>query len=198
MDADPPDAPVAGPPALAFVMDYSGSMVVEVEGGGTRVEAMVALVRQISAGLPDRVLCFTRFNSGVISAECVEDPSPEEIGARLPLQVGGGTEYYPAIDQTADLLRQRARPRHMVFLTDGRPGSSDFALEAAEEARSLWGIEILTVGMGRPDRLAQFRDLLLQMTGAEPGEMGPWARHFELSARGDVDAIAQAILEAVR
>ncbi len=87
-------------------------------------------------------------------------------------------------------------PRKLILITDGRPGDGQAGLQAAAEARELWGIEILTIGVGAS--VGEFRNTLIRISGAEPGGLGESERYFELTAWADGEELAQLVLAALR
>jgi Mg-chelatase subunit ChlD len=136
--------------AVAFVLDRSGSMGSRSHGEEKLSIAKSAALAAIEVLNPmDRVgvLAFDSAAEWVVPLTLAQER--EAIVERLrTLSTGGGTDLFAALQEAhREMLRQQAKVKHLIVLSDGLNASSG-SFDALGEAVARDGITISTVAMG--------------------------------------------------
>ncbi len=142
----PQDAPGT---ALMFVLDRSGSMQARVEDVNRLVIAKEATFSAVELLHEESQVGVTVFDSEAhVIVPMQEQKDEAAIRAALePIEPGGGTALYPALEAAINELRAiDSEAKHMILMTDGLIEPADFPslLEIAQEA----GITVSTVAIG--------------------------------------------------
>ena len=142
---------------VALVLDASTSMLEEVEGGGTKLEAATAAVRVFLGELAlggggDQAAIVTFSAEAAVVQELTADREALER-ALGRIETAGKTRIHLGIEAaTGELASGRhaaGSGRAMVVLTDGRanPDSPELAVAEAGEAKAAQ-VTVFTIGLG--------------------------------------------------
>jgi Mg-chelatase subunit ChlD len=133
--------------ALVIVVDRSGSMM------GAKMEGVRDGVGRIAAGLPAGTeLAVIAFDTTpVVVVPLTADREVIATGV-AGLEVGGGTQFLPALVAARELLGASSAPRkHVVFLSDGEAAYD--GVEDAARALAAGGATVSTIAVPGADRL---------------------------------------------
>lgn len=137
---------------LLPIIDVSGSMDEEQdESGITKIrlakEAIIAALDLLINEERIGILAFSNRPRWVVPIQNAEDK--ERIIQRIaPLQAGGNTNLYPALEEAYRALsREKTSIRHILLLSDGISEPGDFKQLASAITSN--GITISTVGIGK-------------------------------------------------
>ena len=136
--------------SVAFVLDRSGSM-----GSKVQDEEKLTIAKRAALSSIELLKPFDRV--GVLAFDSGRDwvVPMTEVGVRRPiaerlrdLQVGGGTDLYPALEEAHRVMRrEQAKVKHLIVLSDGlTEGERNFDSLAARIAAD--GITMSMVAMG--------------------------------------------------
>ncbi len=111
--------------AIMFVIDKSGSM-----SGDKLYEAKSAAIKSLDL-LRDEdsvgVISFDTYYTKVFPLSKIDGHRDEVASAIGTIDIEGGTSIYPAVRAAADdLLKYKASVKHIVLLTDGQDGYSQY------------------------------------------------------------------------
>jgi Ca-activated chloride channel family protein len=131
VSSDPAPRPEQGATALMLVLDRSGSMSLHEGTGPASLiqksdmakEAARLAVDALREGDSLGVLAFDDINWWIVPVQTIRGQADKDRAKALisELEMGGGTNIYPAVKEGAEALRSvLTRNKHMVLLTDGQ------------------------------------------------------------------------------
>jgi hypothetical protein len=166
LPAAQPASPAVGPRAVLLVMDVSGSMSYDPQGGTSKIDQAKAAARATLAAIePGAWFGLLAFNDEqrwvVPLAELgPADQRQEAERAIDAITPDGGTEIYPALSAGLSALRSTpAGERHLVLLTDGksRTGTREsYQRLIADSAGDNVALSTIAIGADADLELAQF------------------------------------------
>lgn len=141
-----PVVPARRDPAVAMLIDRSGSMVKDrlIDRAFEGLVLLLEVCRRI--GVPAAAWSFGRHCRQEISWESpLDEPARRRLG-RIPNSTDGRTDLATALATVGDSLRDRqADPRILFVLSDGKP---DHAAAAALEIVALEEANVIPIGLG--------------------------------------------------
>jgi uncharacterized protein with von Willebrand factor type A (vWA) domain len=134
--------------ALMIVIDRSGSMT------GEKIERTRAAAQAAVKALGDEdlvgVVAFDEAPTNVVRLERVGAQRPEIAAAIATIQPGGGTNFFPALEEAYQvLLAVRAPAKHVILISDGQAPYDGLAELAAQMKQD--GMTVSTIGIGDAD-----------------------------------------------
>lgn len=164
-------SPPAAARSLEIILDASGSMNGALNGGGTKLAAAKQAVAEVVSGLDEQIDLALRAygHQSPRGARDCEDTqllvpfgTLDTSGQRVlevtqALKAQGYTPITRVLGLAAEDLRQRAAPRTIVLVSDGKETcTGDPCLTAKKLAEADAELNILTIGLG-VDALAKYQ-----------------------------------------
>ncbi|HYP19734.1 MAG TPA: VWA domain-containing protein, partial [Chloroflexia bacterium] len=159
VSSDPAPRPEQGATALMLVLDRSGSMSLHEGTGPASLiqksdmakEAARLAVDALREGDSLGVLAFDDINWWIVPVQTIRGQADKDHAKSLisELEMGGGTNIYPAVKEGAEALRSvLTRNKHMVLLTDGQEERPPDYGPLLEQIRSE-GVSLSAIAIGQ-------------------------------------------------
>lgn len=157
VELDLPEQIITSSAAIAFVIDRSGSMGMNVMGGSRSQqeianESTALAIRSLDPTDLVTVIAFSDWYEEVIPLSRNSDPDGSGALVRS-ITPGGGTEMYGALERAGELLENAdASVKHIIVLSDGatQGRSAQRDIELGQRLHSM-GITVSSIGIGDND-----------------------------------------------